>query len=76
MEKRCTVCVANAEGRRHSPDLQTESTFDAAHCFVTSAKAHPESGLPRATLATAFKVVIDGKVFKVEGAAPQRSIER
>ena len=37
-------------------------------------KEHPEKGLPRATLATVFEVVIDAKVFRVEGKALQRWI--
>jgi hypothetical protein len=41
---------------------------------VCHTKDHPEKGLPRPTLATEFEVVIDAKVFRVEGMALQRWI--
>jgi hypothetical protein len=68
------VTITDAEGRRHSLDLRAASSFDAAHIYVTHAKAHPEKGLPRAALATVFEVVVDGKVYRVEGTALQRWI--
>jgi hypothetical protein len=37
-------------------------------------KQHPERGLPRPRLATEFEVVIDGKVYRVEGRVLQRWI--
>jgi hypothetical protein len=76
VERWCTVTVTDGEGRRHSLDLQAASSFDAAHIYVTHAKAHPEKGLPRATLATVFEVVIDEKVYRVEGKALQRWIAK
>jgi hypothetical protein len=70
------VTVLDGEGRRHSLDLQADSTYDAAHIFVCHGKEHPEKGLPRATLATVFEVVVNGKVYRVEGKALQRWIVR
>jgi hypothetical protein len=35
----CTVTVVDGQGRRHSIDVQAESTFDAAHLYVVHAKA-------------------------------------
>jgi hypothetical protein len=55
-------------------DLQANSIYDAAHIYVCLVKEHPERGLPRPTLATSFEVVIGGKVYRVEGRAPQRWI--
>jgi len=72
----CTVTVVDAEGRRHSLDLQAASLFDAAHIYVCHVREHPESGLPRPTLATVFEVVIDAKAYRVEGKALQRWIVR
>ena len=51
-----------------------DSSYDAAHIFLCHAKEHPEKGLPRATLATVFEVVVIGKVFRVEDKALQRWI--
>ena len=75
-DKWCTVTITDAEGRRHSLDLQAASSYDAAHIFVCHAKAHPERGLPKPTLATVFEIVIDGKVYWVEGRALQRWIAK
>jgi hypothetical protein len=72
----CTVTVLDAEGRRHSLDLQAASLYDAAHIYVCHAKEHPETGVPRPTLATLFEVAVDGKVYRVEGKALQRWIVR
>jgi hypothetical protein len=73
-EKWCTVTVTDDQGRRHSLDLQAASTFDAAHIYVCHVKEHPGRGHPRPTLATVFEVVIEGKVFRVDGRALQRWI--
>jgi hypothetical protein len=73
-EKWCTVTVVDAEGRRHSLDLQAESSFDAAHVYVCHTNEHPERGLPRATLSTTFEVTVNKKVYLVEGKALQRWI--
>jgi hypothetical protein len=53
----CTVTVTDAEGRRHSVDVQATSSFDAAHLFVVEAKKERAIGLPNPTLATVFEVV-------------------
>jgi len=63
-ERWCTVCVTDSEGRRHSLDLLASSVFDAAHIYVCHTREHPERGLPRPTLATAFEVVIDGRALQ------------
>jgi hypothetical protein len=63
----CTVTVTDAAGRRHSLDVIATSTYDAAHLYVTNAKAQPQTGLPVPTLASVFEVVNGGKVYSVEG---------
>ena len=77
----CTGTATDAEGRRHSMDLKAaESSYDAAHLYVTAAKSQEGAMLPsRApmpTLATVFEVVVDGKVYRVTGKALQRWIIR
>jgi hypothetical protein len=69
-----TVTVMDDEGRRHSVDVQAYSTFDAAHLFVTHAKATPQSGLPRLGADTVFEVIAGGAIHYIKGAALQRWI--
>jgi len=71
-----TVTVTAVGGRRHSVDVCASSTFDAAHLFITHAKADPRNGIPRPTVETVFEVVIDGKVHRVAGRALQRWIQK
>jgi hypothetical protein len=47
------------------------STFDAAHVFVTHAKADPRNGIPRLTMGTVFEVAVDAKIYRVSGKALQ-----
>jgi hypothetical protein len=61
--------VIELSGRRHSVDVLASSTFDAAHIFVTHAKADPRNGIPRLSLDSIFEVIVDGKVHQVEGKA-------
>ena len=70
----CTVTVSDPDGRRHSLDVLADSTYDAAHLFVVEAKKERAVGLPKPTLATAFEVVANGKVYRVAGRALQRWI--
>jgi hypothetical protein len=74
MGKWCTVTVTDPTGRRHSPDVLAESTYDAAHLFVVDAKQERAAALPTPTLGTVFEVVIDGRVYRVAGSALQRWI--
>ncbi|HYZ84618.1 MAG TPA: hypothetical protein VE621_09455 [Bryobacteraceae bacterium] len=73
-ERWCTVTVTDSEGRRFSLDVRATSTFDAAHLYVVQAKTQPASGLPVPSLATIFEVVIEGRIYRVHGAALQRWI--
>ena len=75
-ERWCTVTVTDGDGRRHSLDVRTTSTYDAAHLYVTHAKTQPQARLPLPTVATVFEVVTDGRVHRVTGAALQRWIEQ
>jgi len=60
-ERWCTVTVIEQSGRRHSVDVVASSTFDAAHIFVTHAKADPRNGIPRLSLESVFEIVAEGK---------------
>ena len=75
-ERWCIVTVTDRYGRRHSLDVLAFSTYDAAHLYVTHARAQPQSGLPIPNLTTVFEVVNGGKVYTVEGTALQRWIEQ
>lgn len=75
-ERWCTVTMIEESGRRHSVDVLASSTFDAAHIFLTHAKADPRNGIPRLSLDSVFEVVVDGKIHRVEGRALQQGILR
>lgn len=59
-------------------DLFAQSTYDAAHLYLTSAKSKEMAMLPSRgpvpTRNTIFEVVADGKIYRVKGAALQRWI--
>jgi hypothetical protein len=75
-ERWCTVTMIEESGRRHSVDVLASSTFDAAHIFLTHAKADPRNGIPRLSLDSVFEVVVDGKIHRIEGRALQQGILR
>ena len=64
----CTVTVVDPDGRRHSLDVLADSSYDAAHIFLTHSKTHRGSGLPIPTPETIFEVTAKGRVYKVIGA--------
>jgi hypothetical protein len=76
--KGCTVTVTDSDGKRHSIDVRAESSFDAAHLYLTTAKAQspammPEP-LPEPGLATVLEIVADGKIHHVRARHFQRWI--
>jgi hypothetical protein len=68
------VTVIEESGRRHSVDVLASSTFDAAHIFVTHAKADPCNGIPKLSVESVFEVVVEGKIHRIQGRALQRWI--
>ena len=80
MGRWCTVTLVDEKGQRHSLDIQAESTYDAAHIYVSTAKSQAAAMLPNRvpvpTLATIFEIIVDGKVYTVKGAALQRWINK
>jgi hypothetical protein len=69
-ESWCTVTVIEESGRRHSLDVLASSTFDAAHIFVTHAKADPRNGIPRPTTDTVFEVAVKRQDSSRGGQGP------
>lgn len=76
VQKWCTVTVTDAQGRRHSLDIDSASSaYDAAHLYMMAAlERRPRSSLPAPTLATVFEVVVDGRLYRVTGKALQQWI--
>jgi hypothetical protein len=70
--------VTDTKGQRDSMDVLAQSTYDAAHLYVTAAKSKEAAMLPSRgpvpTVATVFEVVADGRIFRVKGSALQRWI--
>ena len=80
MAKWATVTVLDQQGRRHSLDIQADSTFDAAHRYVMYAKeplwVPQQEKPPIPTLATLFEVRVEGKSYKVKGTDLQEWIKK
>src|SRR5438045_960242 len=73
-ERWATVTVTDSKGQRHSVDVYARSTCDAAHLFVTHARANPKNGLPPLGRETVFEVTSAGKIHYVRGDALRRWI--
>ena len=67
--------MTDSEGRRYSLDVQANSSYDAAHLYMTHVDGHPGCGLPIPTTATLFEVVAAGKILHVEGIRLKAWIE-
>jgi len=74
--KWCTVTILDGEGKRYSLDVQAESSFDAAHLFLTHVRSKPTCGFPILTTGTTFEVVTEGKIHRVAGVRLKTWIER
>lgn len=69
------MTVTDSEGKRYSLDVHAESTYDAAHLFLTHAKEHViREPLPIPSLDTVFEVTVNGKVYRVTGKKLQQWI--
>jgi hypothetical protein len=70
-----TVTVTDSTGKRYSLDVEAESTYDAAHLFLTKAKEHViREPLPIPSLETVFEVSVNGRVHMVPGSKLQKWI--
>jgi hypothetical protein len=76
--KWCTVTVTDLDGKRHSVDVRAESSFDAAHLFLTTAKSQSPAVLPEPlpipAAHTIFEISAEGKIHRVEALALQKWI--
>ena len=62
-------------GQTVSLDVEAESTYDAAHLFLTKAKEHIiREPLPIPSCETTFEVTVNGESIKVSGTKLQRWI--
>ena len=73
--KWCTVTVTDGEGKRYSLDVNADSSYDAAHLYLTHVRGNPGCGLPIPTTATLFEVVMQGSIHRVPGARLKKWIE-
>lgn len=75
MGKWCTVTVTDGEGKRYSLDMNGDSSYDAAHLYLTHVRGNPGCGLPIPTTVTLFEVVIDSRIHRVSDARLKGWIE-
>ena len=69
--------VTDSTGKRYCIDVEAESTYDAAHHFLTKSKAHViREQLPIPSLETMFEVTVNGRVHKVPHTKLQRWINK
>jgi hypothetical protein len=76
MGKWCTVTVTDGDGKRYSLDVNADSSYDAAHLYLTHVRGNPGCGLPIPTTKTMFEVVTDSRVHRVSGARLKAWIEK
>src|ERR1051326_6939034 len=75
MGKWCTVTVTDGEGKRYSLDVNADSSYDAAHLYLTHVRTNPGCGFPIPSTSTQFEVVTDGRIHRVPGARLKKWIE-
>lgn len=75
MGKWCTVTVTDGEGKRYSLDVNAESSYDAAHLYLTHVRTNPGCGFPIPTTSTQFEIVTGGRILHVHGARLKTWIE-
>ena len=75
MGKWWTVTVMDGEGKRYSLDVNGDSSYDAAHLYLTHVHGNPSCGFPIPTTSTLFEVVTDGRIHHVQGARLKKWIE-
>jgi len=75
MGKWCTVTVTDGEGKRYSVDVNADSSYDAAHLYLTHVRGNPGCGFPIPTISTQFEVVTGGRIHHVQGARLKTWIE-
>jgi hypothetical protein len=61
------VTVTDGGGQRHSLDVNADSSYDAAHLYLTHVRGNPGCGLPIPTTSTQFEVISEGRIHNVQG---------
>jgi len=56
--------------------VHADSSYDAAHLYLTHVRANPGCGLPIPTTSTLFEVAADGRIHRVPGAHLKKWIEK
>jgi hypothetical protein len=75
MGKWCTVTVIDSEGKRYSLDVNADSSYDAAHLYLTHVRNNPGCGFPVPVTSTEFEVATAGRIHRVPGARLRTWIE-
>jgi len=65
----------DGEGKRYSLDVKAESSYDAAHLYLTHVRENASCGFPIPTTSTTFEVITDGRILQVHGATLRKWIE-
>jgi hypothetical protein len=60
------VTVTDGGGQRYSLDVQADSSYDAAHLYLTHVP----------TTSTVFEVAVDGRILPVSGERLKKWIEK
>ena len=69
------MTVTDGEGKRYSLDVNADSSYDAAHLYLTHVRGNPGCGFPIPTTSTEFEVVTGGRIHHVQGARLKKWIE-
>jgi len=67
--------VTDGGGQRYSLDVNADSSYDAAHLYLTHVLSHAGCGFPIPTTSTSFEVVTEGRILHVTGARLKKWIE-
>ena len=70
------MTVTDGGGQRYSLDVQADSSYDAAHLYLTHVIGHPGCGFPIPTTSTIFEVAVDGSILHVPGERLKKWIEK
>jgi hypothetical protein len=74
--KWCAGPTRTARGRRYSLDVNADSSYDAAHLFLTHGRTNPSCGFPIPTTATQFEVVTGPDAFSTSPARDSKTLDR
>ena len=61
--------------QRYSLDVNADSSYDAAHLYLTHVRGNPACGFPIPTTSSLFEVATGGRIHHVEGARLKEWIE-